>query len=60
MLTVEKVLVEQASESMQTNGRALDRRLDPNGLGGGHVCGRFSLPAGCRQRSWFFGHADVH
>lgn len=60
MLTAEKILVEQEGKSLQTNGRALDRGFDQNGLRSSHVCRRIPLSTGSRQGSWFFGVTDVH
>lgn len=60
MSTVEKILVEQKTKGVQVDGRACNRRLNQNGLGGSHVCGRFPLFTSRRQRSWIFGLADVH
>lgn len=60
MLTAEEILVEQKAKSLQTDGRALDRRFDQNGLGSGHVCGRIPLSTGGHKGSWFFGVANVH
>lgn len=60
MLTVEKILVEQKTQGVQADGRACNRRLNQNGVGSSYVCGRFPVFTSRRQRSWFFGLANVH
>jgi len=60
LLTVEKILVEQKTKGVQTNGCTLNGRFNQNGIGSGNVCGSLPLSTGCRQGSWIFGHTDVH
>lgn len=60
VLTVEKILVEQETKSLQAHGCALDGRPDQNGLGSGNVHRRILVSAGRCQRSRFFGITDVH
>lgn len=50
----------QKTKGVQADGCALDRRLDQNGFGSGHVRGCFPLSTSCRQGSWFFRATDVH
>lgn len=48
MFVVKKILVEQKAKSVPSNGRALNRRLDQDEFGSGHVRGRFPLSTGSR------------